>query len=463
MICELSWLEPDDAFRRVRHEPVLVWLDSSDAVGSRSRYSYLCIDPFSVLELRGGMLRQDDVPLDADPFAALAAFLAPWQVDRVSAPVPFQGGAVGLLGYGLSRRLERLTHRHAENPDLPELWFGLFDLLLAFDRAERRCWIISRGLPEPTAASRALHAQARADWLQDRLCHNPSAATGRLPPLEWHPDLSLTAYTSMIRRGLELIHAGDIFQANLTMRHVATRPPALDPTAVHLALRRANPAPFSAYIGWGRGQGLSSTSPERFIRLDNAGGIETRPIKGTRARHSDPVQDDSTRAELAVSVKDHAENLMIVDLMRNDLSRVAAAGSVRVPELCRTESFATVHHLVSSITAKLGPGADAIDLLRATFPGGSVTGAPKIRAMEVIDTLEVAARGPYCGCIAWLGFDGAMDSSIVIRTLLITGRQVIAQAGGGIVADSVPEAEHAEMMTKVAPLLSVFPGTVSSA
>lgn len=450
----VSWREPEQAFEHVRDDPHLVWLDSTGPVGPRSRYSYLCVDPFEIVRTGPG----------EDPFSLLADALARWPEPAGDAgPVPFMGGAVGLLGYGAAHHLERLPHRHADDPDVPEFWFGLFDLVLAFDRAETRCWLISTGRPEQNGDSRSDRARARADWLENRLGTGLPVRCTPQPGLVWTPDLSAGAYVAMVERGLDYIRAGDIFQANLTMRHVATRPPQLDAGAMHLALRRINPAPFGAYLAWAPGCALCSTSPERFIRLEADGRVETRPIKGTRRRPSDPgrnpEQDRQEAALLMSSSKDRAENLMIVDLMRNDIGRVAEFGSVTVPLLCELETFATVHHLVSSITAKLRPDADAVSLLRATFPGGSVTGAPKIRAMEIIDELEASARGPYCGCIVWIGFDGAMDSSIVIRTLVLTGRQVVAQAGGGIVADSVAAQEHDEMLTKVAPLLSVFSRT----
>ena len=339
---------------------------------------------------------------------------------------------------------------------MPALWLGLFDLLLGFDRARERCWLISTGVPQREPDARRRRAEERAAFL-DALLRQPMRPEAPLPAVAWRPELSPQAYATMVERGIALIRAGDIFQANLTMRHVAARPDGLDAASLHLALRRRSPAPFAAFIGWPDGRALSGASPERFLRLGAKRVVESRPIKGTHPRHPDPAEDARAAAALAASVKDRAENLMIVDLMRNDLSRVAAVGSVRVPRLMELESFAAVHHLVSSVTARLRPGLDAIDLLRATFPPGSVTGAPKIRAMEVIDELEAAARGPYCGAVVWLGHDGAMDSSVVIRTLLVTDGEVIAQAGGAVVADSVPEGEHAEMLAKVSALLAVFP------
>ncbi len=461
LIRERVWEAPEDMFRRLQDRPDLVWLDSAGAVGPLGRYSYLCVDPFSVLELRDGVLRQDGAAVRADPFDLLAASLRRWHRAPASGPVPFMGGAAGLLGYGLARYLERLPCRHREDPALPALWLGLFDLLLGFDRQQERCWLISTGDPECHLDARVQRASARAAALE-ALLRRPPQPEAAVPALQWRPELSPDAYAAMVGQGIESIRAGDVFQVNLTMRHVAVRPARLDLAGLHLALRRQNPASFAAYIGWSAGRALCSASPERFLRLDAGGEIESRPIKGTSRRHPEAVADARAASALQASVKDRAENLMIVDLMRNDLSRVAEIGSVRVPQLAMLESVATLHHLVSSVTAKLRPDADAVALLRASFPAGSVTGAPKIRAMEIIDALEAGARGPYCGAIVWLGFDGAMDSSVVIRTLLVTGREVIAQAGGGIVADSVPEAEYREMLAKVSPLLAVFPSAAGS-
>jgi para-aminobenzoate synthetase component 1 len=255
----------------------------------------------------------------------------------------------------------------------------------------------------------------------------------------------------MVRRTIDYIEAGDIYQANITQRFQAPLPPGFEAggpgrLALYDALRRRNPATFAAFVDFGETVLLSS-SPERFLKV--AGNrIETRPIKGTRPRGADPAEDTALAGELLASEKDRAENLMIVDLLRNDLGRVAKLGSVKVPVLFGLESYATVHHLVSVVTAELDAGRKAVDLLRAAFPGGSVTGAPKIRAMEIIAELEPTARGPYCGAIGYLSATGAMDTNIVIRTVLIDGDRISFQVGGGIVADSDPEAEYQETLVK---------------
>jgi para-aminobenzoate synthetase component 1 len=391
----------------------------------------------------------------------LATLLGQYRLD-VSGPVPFVGGAMGFLGYELGRYLERLPQRHPPD-DRPEMAIGFYDLVIAFDTVARRAWILSSGFPETEPRARVERAEARTRACRARLDTLTGAerVAADIPHAPWTADLNLEDYADRVDRILDHIRAGDIFQANFTTRFTAPRPPCFHPFDAYRALRRSSAGPFGAYLRCGPALTLASASPERFLSLTRDGRIEARPIKGTTARGADPRSDHAAAERLVASAKDRAENLMIVDLIRNDLGRVAETGSVAVPSLVALESFASVHHLVSVVTAQQRRGLGPIDLLRASFPGGSVTGAPKIRAMEIIDTHEAARRGAYCGTILWLGFDGAMDSSIVIRTLAITTDQVIAQAGGGIVADSDPMAEYAEMRVKLAPLLGVLGGIVA--
>ncbi len=455
-LCEIAWREPQACLAAWAGAEHVALLHSQGPASARSRHSYLCVEPFQVLEATDGVAMLDGRPIVGDPFEALRRELARFPMRADAAPVPFGGGVVGFLGYGLARCLERLPARHEGDPGVPDMSVAFYDVVLGFDHLERRCWLLSSGFPETDPVRRSARATARATAVAHRLDTATPADDTAMPAVAWRPDLDRAAYVAMVERAIEYIRAGDIFQANLTARHVAPRPPGLQATTVLRALCAHNPAPFAALLQCGPGLAIVSASPERFLRLDGAGRIETRPIKGTRPRHADPAIDDALRRELADSDKDRAENLMIVDLMRNDLGRVARIGSVRVPVFCEVESFAAVHQLVSAVEATLRPGLTAIDLLRATFPGGSVTGAPKPRAMEVIDELEVSTRGPYCGAIAWIGFDGAMDSSIVIRTLVLTRERIVAQAGGAITADSDPDAEYEEMLTKLRPLLAAF-------
>ncbi|HLY55688.1 MAG TPA: aminodeoxychorismate synthase component I [Stellaceae bacterium] len=449
---EIAWMEPLAAFDRWQGLPGLAFLDSAGTLHERARWAILAADPFRILSGRAEALLVDGAPVDGDPFAVLGRELARFRLAPGSAPVPFAGGAIGFFGYELAAPLEKLRPRHPDRFGLDDWWLGFYDAVLAFDRAERRAWILSSGFPQDGPARQA-RAARRADEIQERLAAPAPPPRPALPPIDWRCELPRGEYERRVAEVIEHIRAGDIYQANFTGRHLAARPAGLDPAALWLALRRASPAPFAAYLAPGADYVLAGASPERFIRLGPDGRIETRPIKGTRPRGATPAEDMALRRELAESAKDRAENLMIVDLLRNDIGRVAEIGSVAVEALCELESFASVHHLVSSVTGRLRPGLGPADLLCATLPGGSITGAPKIRAMQIIDALEVARRGPYCGAVAWIGFDGAMDSSITIRTITVTRDTLIAQAGGGIVADSDPEAEFEEMMVKVRPLL----------
>ena len=431
----IGWRDPVTAFSPFAGEPWAMLLDSAAADPARGRYAFLAARPRATL-------------LDpADPFAALAEALGPRRPIFHGTPLPFAGGAVGLFGYELGRHLERAPKRHAGAAG--EMAVGVYDVVAGFDLAERKAWVVA------SDAS----ARGKAERLAAEIEAAPALAPPPVaPPVEMRPELERTDYLDRVARVIAYIGAGDIFQANFTQRFMAARPALYSAFDLYRRLRALNPAPFAAFLNCGEDLSVVTASPERFLQLDRLGRIEARPIKGTRRRAADPDEDARAAAELAASVKDRAENLMITDLLRNDIGRVATLGSVSVSALQAVESYATLHHLVSVVEARLKPGLGPVDLLRATFPGGSITGAPKIRAMEIIDELEPGPRGPYCGAIGWIGFDGAMDTSIVIRSVSLTRDRIVAQAGGAIVADSDPEAEHAEMMAKVAPALDAIGG-----
>lgn len=455
----LAFRDPVAAFQAFAGDPVAALLDSADEAGGTGRYAYIAADPFRLI-VAGTVVTVDGVAVPGDPFTVLERELRAHPLEPGDAPVPFRTGAVGFFGYELGRHLERLPPSHSNSLGMPDMVVGLYDVVAAFDRVERRAWILSSGWPARTPAARRRRAEERAAALAARIDAAPQA----LPPPDWtptaawQPERDREDVERRIARVIDYIRAGDIFQANLTQRLLARRPDGLDDFTLYRRLRAASPAPFAAFLRCGPGVTIASASPERFLRLDAEGRVETRPIKGTRRRDPDPARDAALAAELVASEKDRAENLMIVDLMRNDLGRVCRLGSVRVPRLCALESFVSVHHLVSVVEGRLRPDLGPVDLLRATFPGGSITGAPKIRAMEIIHELEPARRGAYCGAIAWIGFDGQMDSSIVIRTLTLAGDTVVAQAGGGIVADSDPAAEYEESMVKLRPLMRAVAG-----
>ncbi len=456
VVLPIPYTDPVAAFAPFAGDPVAALLDSAGGDPDRGRYAYIAVDPYRVISAHGP-LTVDGHPVAGDSFTVLADELAVARRPAEPGLPPFQGGAVGFFGYELGRHLERLPKPRLDDAVFPDMVFGLYDTIAAFDLVAERAWVMAVDVPgTPGApATKIRPAAAERAWaLAARIAEAPA-----LGPVDWsvkgawRPETARADYQRSLRRVIDYIHAGDIFQANLTQRFIGTLPERLAPFTVYRRLRELTPAPFAAFLRCGAARVLASASPERFLRLGKDGRIDTRPIKGTRPRGATPEEDADLADALLTSDKDRAENLMIVDLLRNDLSRVSKTGSVRVTGLCLLESFATVHHLVSVVEGQLRAGLDAIDLLRATFPGGSITGAPKIRAMEIIAELEPARRGPYCGSIAWLGFDGAMESSIVIRTVVIDGRTALAQAGGGIVADSDPAAEYDETITKARALL----------
>ena len=437
-ILHAPWREPLQVLDAWAERPFALALVSSG--GERGRWSYLARDPAASLELW---------PQDPrEPFAAMAELLGPPAAAAEDGP-PFQGGLAGLLTYELGARVEEAGH--TRHPDWPLLSCGLYLGLLAFDHQERRVLAVGRGADRAEAERRASAALA---WL------------GAAPRLR-RPDVLTDGFTSLTPGPLyeasvasvtARIAAGEIFQANIARAWGGRLRPGVRPFDVLAELGQTSPAPFAAYFRL-PGRALVSNSPERFLSVDAAAGIETRPIKGTRPRGATPAQDLALAQELLGCEKDRAENLMIVDLMRNDISRVCPAGTVKTPELFKVESFANVHHLVSTVTGRLKPGLGTIDALRSAFPPGSITGAPKVQAMKVIAQYE-GPRGPYCGSMFWAGLDGAGDSSVLIRTAAFvqdeSGWRFEARAGAGIVADSDPHGERLETEAKIDALKRAF-------
>lgn len=441
-IVEMAWVDPPRLVAALGDRPGLVWLDGS-AADERSRMSYLCIMPRRRAALRGGRVWLDERLVDEDPLALLRHLLN-GRVPAGGAPFGFTGGVIAMFGYGLGQSVQHRVSRHDDPHGLPDMVAARYDEVLAFDAVAGRAWIVS---PEP----------ARMAGMVAALLRRP-ASPARLPAAAFVPDMADAAYLAAVEAMRTAIGAGEIFQANLTQRLVARRPPGLRAVDVQLALRAASPAPFGSLVVWDEDFAYCGVSPERFLAVDAARRIEARPIKGTAPRGRDPDEDRRLAAGLAASAKDRAEHLMIVDLMRNDVGRVAELGSVHVAQLQAVERFAGVHHMVSAVVGRLAQGHDAIDLLAAALPGGSVTGAPKLQAMAVIDALEASARGPYCGSLAWLGDNDTMDSCILIRGLAMTRTHLVAGAGGAITSDSDPAAELAELELKFAAIRRVFGG-----
>jgi para-aminobenzoate synthetase component 1 len=451
----IPYVDPVAAFAPLAGEPFAALLDSADEAGGRGVTSYVAASPWRTIVAAERTL-VDGEPSPVDPLTALERELAAVRAPPGLAPVPFATGAIGFFGYELGRHLLTTPAPRPCERGVPDLAVGLYDVVAAFDHAARRAWILASGLPERDPSARLDRARARAAWLRDRLGRAAPAVAPFHADGRWEAELSPDEHAARVRRALDHIRAGDVYQVNLTQRFRAPLPAGLDAFELYLRLRRETPAPFAAFLRAPGGVAVASASPERFVALDAAGRVEARPIKGTRPRGASPGEDRARAAELASSPKDRAENVMIVDLLRNDLGRVCRPGSVRVPTLVGLETFARVHHLVSAVEGTLRPGLGPIDLLRAAFPGGSITGAPKERAMAILRELEPSRRGPYCGSIAWIGLDGAMDASIVIRTLVVARGEVVAQAGGGVVADSEPRAEHEELLVKARPLLATL-------
>lgn len=423
--------------------PWAVWLDSAGL----GRYDILCAQPVTTLVTHGanteitdttGTWRSTDSPFDllrqqlGAPVAAMPG-------------TPFSGGALGYWGYDLARRMMSLPAQVQEAERLPDMAVSIYDWAIVFDHQQKTAQLVSQQrfaetkilLPDILERLQRLH-----ELPADTFCVQGSVTSNFTPD----------SYTAAFVKVQNYLQAGDCYQINLAQRFSAAA--TGDALSAYLTLRSLSHAPYSAFLSLPQAQILCA-SPERFLRVQN-GSVETKPIKGTRPRSSDAQQDNQLANELRNHPKDRAENLMIVDLLRSDLGKSCAPGSVHVPKLFEVESFANVHHLVSTVDGKLVEGRDALDVLRDCFPGGSVTGAPKQRAMQIIEQLEPNPRGIYCGAIGYVGFDGNMDTNIVIRTLVYSGNEIRCWAGGGIVADSNVEAEYQETLDKAKGMLELL-------
>jgi para-aminobenzoate synthetase component 1 len=425
-------------------DPVL--LESAAHEHSLSQYSFLAADPIDTINAKASEWRSVCERVRA-------TLLAP-PVPDAHLP-PFRGGWLGWFSYELGSAFDHIA-RHPNQPrPVADIALGLYDWVIAWNHALGHAWLISTGI-DATGTADPQRARLRADAMLERWTGSRSAGTGeaRVAIALPRSDFGAEQYQTAVDRVIAYVLAGDIFQANLAQRFTTAFD--RDPIMLYTELRRGTPAPMAAFLRRGD-VSVVSASPERFIRLAMPSRqIETRPIKGTRPRHVDPEADRQLADELQHSEKDRAENVMIVDLMRNDLSRVCVPGSVKTPELCALESHPTVHHLVSTVTGELRPGHDALDVIAATFPGGSITGAPKLRAMEIIGELEPVARGVYAGSIGWIGLDGAMDTSIAIRTVTVSHGIATFHAGGGITASSIATDEYQESLDKARALIAAI-------
>lgn len=461
-------LDPLTVFTHAAAQPHVLFLDTALVDPERAvdddaslpplgRWSFIVADP----------IHRIDVPAGSDPAAVAAGFTAMRRMlaDLASPTIPglppFQGGLAGVISYDAGLARLGLDPPAALPPEVPLIGLHLYDVVFAYDHLLGRGWFISQGVPARGPEARRSRATERlAAFLEARppLPPSPRAAAATPPgsPLPFRPAIrtshSPDHYRRMVEAGIESIAAGDVFQVNLAQR--LSLAAEVDPIALHLTARRINAAPFAACFDTGAAH-LVSMSPERFLQAAR-GTVRMHPIKGTRRVIASPEADLYAGADLEASTKDRAENVMIVDLVRNDLARVCRPESVRVEALCRLERFRYVQHLVSVVAGRLRPGLGVVDAIEAAIPGGSVTGAPKHRACEIISELEGVARGAYCGCLGYLGLDGSADLNLLIRTFVVGNGLVSFSAGGGVTAASDPAAEHAESLHKAEGMLRVI-------
>jgi para-aminobenzoate synthetase component I len=478
-------LTAPELFELIKDRPYSFFLDSGMDPQRLGRYSFLGSEPFLMVNSRGfeiTLIRGREHKVQhGNPFDALGSLLEVYKLDHCPAPVPFLGGAVGYFSYDLCHFIERLPSTAIDDLKLPESYFAFYDTIAAFDHLEGKVYLVATGFPEMEEGQRLRRARMRLEEMKDWLCSShPVIAVSRSPEqsegeakqsrdrdcfvatasrndrqnkgITLKSNFTPEEYRKAVTRVREYIAAGDVFQVNLSQRFEADL--KIPPHELYKRLMMVNPAPFASYINF-PGVAIVSASPERFLKVQGD-LVETRPIKGTRPRGGDSIEDEHLAHELAHSTKDRAENMMIVDLERNDLGRVCHYGTVKVTELAILETFPTVFHLTSTVVGRLRRGKSNIDLLKATFPGGSITGAPKVRAMEIIDELEPTRRSVYTGSIGYLGFNEDMDINIVIRTFLIKEGKAYFQVGGGIIYDSDPEAEYIETLDKAKALIQAL-------
>jgi para-aminobenzoate synthetase component I len=465
-------------FAPIAHLPWAMLLDSGQAINPATgkagshygRYDILVAEPFITLVTKGKyttITKNGQVEYsEQDPFELLKNLLAPYKTPKAgvlfsesASPIagttlPFAGGAVGYFAYDLARRLEKLPNQAQPAAGIPEMMVGIYDWAVVVDHREKCSHLISHGFNAETHQNwprlQALFDKATIAPLHDINLGQfqvKSSVSSNLPEPQ---------YKKAFSRIKNYIKEGDCYQVNLAQRFTAQV--AGDSWVMYQKLREISPAPFMAYMQLPLSETenfqVLSDSPERFLQT-TGNHVETRPIKGTRPRSADPTQDLAYSEELLTSLKDKAENLMIVDLLRNDLSKTCAIGSVKVNKLFQLQSFANVHHLTSFIVGKLKPNKTSVDVLSACFPGGSITGAPKLRAMEIIEELEPHRRELYCGAIGYIGFDGDMDTNITIRTAVICKNELSFYAGGGIVADSEAHKEYIETLDKASSFTAI--------
>jgi len=463
VIEELSFLPSlSKLFLSLANNPYFSFLDSGSGVykDDLGRYSFLAVDPFLVVKNKGKsiwIMKKGGVDnKKGNPFNTLRQILNDLNIGPTPSDLPpFLGGGIGYLSYDLCHFIEKLPSTGKDDINAPDLFIVFYDQVLIVDHLLNKSFVAAIALPGDKARLDEKLKKFKEDLLKNLNSPPdpiPNLAPGKIAsfqPLRIRSNFTKLSYLKAVERAKEYISAGDIYQVNLSQRLQTNL--RVSPAELYQRLRIINPAPFSAYLNFGEIV-VASSSPERFLKVTGR-CVQTRPIKGTRPRGKNKEEDKKLARELLKSEKDRAELIMIVDLERNDLGKVCEYGSVRVKDLVKLEAYPTVFHTVSTVEGRLYPGKDIVDLLRATFPGGSITGAPKVRAMEIIDELEPTKRNVYTGALGYFGFNGAMDLNIVIRTFLIKENKVFFQVGGGIVADSDPEKEYQETLDKAKALI----------
>lgn len=453
-----------DIFERFHHEPNSVFLDSGMLSSGLARYSFIARDPFLTFNCKGRTVTlnyrgKEEIHENVDPFALLKNLLAKYTLPRHPNLPPLLGGIIGYFGYDMGYIIEKLPEKSVDDLGISDCQFGFYDTVIIVDHFLGKTMIASTGFPETSEDSRRKKAQERIDEHSALLARVFTPHTITPPPKrqgEFKANFVREDYCDAVQKAIDYIFAGDIFQMNMTQRFAA--PLYEHPFSLYKRLRGINPAPCASFLNF-PDVTVASSSPERYLLVQGK-FVETRPIKGTRPRGKDLASDEKLKDELWNSIKDRAELVMIVDLERNDLGRVCKYGSVRVPEIIRIEEYPTVFHLVSTVVGEMQDDKTVIDLVKASFPGGSITGAPKVRAMEIIDELEPQRRAIYTGSIGYIDFSGDADLNIVIRTFMIKNNMAYFNAGGGIVADSVPQLEYEETLHKARALIKALGGDV---
>jgi len=454
---EIKIIPVNDLIKIFSFKKDLMVLNSSMVMEGYGRYSFICFDKFASFFSKKDLCYWNNEAIDvSNPFDFITKKIDKYKLKKLDFLPPFQGGVVGYFGYEASHYLEELPHV-VDNIKLPDIYLNFYGTVISIDHVLNRCWIISTDFHDEIDYKKINSAEENILKIKKSISNQGHsvdiAVKDKISIIS--TNFTRQSYIDAVKKTKEFILSGDIYEANITQQFSSEISNSDDLLRLYFNLMTINPAPFSAFMKILDDGCIVSASPERFVKLTDD-LMEACPIKGTRRRSSNADEDKLLADELLSSEKDRSENIMIVDLMRNDISRVCQAKTVNVEELCALKSFETVHHLVSKVTGQLKNNLNAMDVMKATFPPGSITGAPKIRAMEIISELENQERGPYCGCLGYISFTGDMDMSVIIRTYFINKNKLFFSAGGAVVLDSDPEEEYEESLTKARALVEAL-------